>query len=273
MSGPATRAVLLAGGRGTRMRRPDADARLNDAQRSAAEAGLKVMVPDTRGRPFLDHVLTSLADAGIRDVAVIVPSEHDAIARHLRTYPPRRLAVTAVVQPEPLGTADALLAAERWCGRDPFLVLNADNLYPAEALTALVRLGEPGLIAFDPRALVAEGNIAPSRMAAYAVVRLRADDSLERLIEKPDADALRAAGPNPWVSMNLWRFDAGIFDACRDVPTSPRGEVELPQAVDLAVQRGMHLRAVKLHLGVLDLSRQGDVAAVGAALADRAVAT
>ena len=35
--------------------------------------------------------------------------------------------------------------------------------------------------------------------------------------------------------MNCWRFDARIFDACRDVPRSARGELELPEAVGLAV--------------------------------------
>ncbi len=273
MTGPATAAVLLAGGRGSRMRRPDPAARLSAAQQAAAAAGYKVLVPDARGRPFLDHVLTSLAGAGIRDVALIVPADHQPISDHLHRHPPVRLRVTPLVQPEPRGTADAVLLAEEWAGDRDFLVLNADNLYPAEALGRLVALGEPGLAAFETRVLTARSNIEPDRIAAYAIIRLRADDTLERLIEKPTADQLRAAGPNPWVSMNLWRFDRDIFAACRDVAPSPRGEVELPQAVDLAVERGMRLRAVRVADGVLDLSRQGDVAAVAAALGAREVAT
>ena len=68
------------------------------------------------------------------------------------------------------------------------------------------------------------------------------------------------------VSMNCWRFDARIFDACRDVAPSPRGEVELPQAVMLAIERGVPFRAIPATGPVLDLSRRADAAAVAARL-------
>ena len=66
--------------------------------------------------------------------------------------------------------------------------------------------------------------------------------------------------------MNVWRFDARIFDACRDVPLSKRGEYELPEAVGLAVTRGVKFRAVPASGAVLDLSRRSDVALVNARL-------
>jgi glucose-1-phosphate thymidylyltransferase len=69
--------------------------------------------------------------------------------------------------------------------------------------------------------------------------------------------------------MNIWRFDAEIFDACRDVAVSPRGERELPLAVALAITRGMRLTAIRMHTGVLDLSNRGDIAPVAALLGDR----
>jgi glucose-1-phosphate thymidylyltransferase len=71
--------------------------------------------------------------------------------------------------------------------------------------------------------------------------------------------------------MNIWRFDHDIFAACRDVPLSPRGEHELPLAVALAIDRGMRLRAVRLHAGVLDLSNRGDIADVARRLGDREI--
>jgi glucose-1-phosphate thymidylyltransferase len=62
--------------------------------------------------------------------------------------------------------------------------------------------------------------------------------------------------------MNCWRFDARIFDACRDVRRSARGEFELPEAVALAVTRGVRFRAVPARGPVLDLSRRADLADV-----------
>jgi glucose-1-phosphate thymidylyltransferase len=67
--------------------------------------------------------------------------------------------------------------------------------------------------------------------------------------------------------MNLWRFDARIFEVCRDVPRSARGEFELPEAVALAMRRGVKFRAIPARGPVLDLSRRADAADVERRLA------
>jgi glucose-1-phosphate thymidylyltransferase len=62
--------------------------------------------------------------------------------------------------------------------------------------------------------------------------------------------------------MNCWRFSSAIFGACRRVPLSPRGELELPMAVNTAIAEGGRFKVVRCREGVLDLSRRGDIAAV-----------
>lgn len=262
MTGNADRAIILARGLGTRMRREAADALIDPAQAEAAARGLKMMIPDARGRPFLAHLLSSLADGGITDVCLVVAPDHEVVLEYFTRHPPLRMCLHYAVQDEPLGTANAVLAAEEWAAGQDVLVLNADNLYPVAAIRALVTLGGPGLIAFDPVTLVAESNIAASRIASFAILELRRDGSLSRIIEKPDAATLAAAGPTPWVSMNLWRFDSTIIAACRDVPRSARGEFEIPDAISLAIARGTRLQAVTIHAGVFDLSARGDIQAV-----------
>lgn len=262
------KAVILARGLGKRMREAsDALTHLTGSQQAAASAGLKAMMPIT-SRPFLDYALSSLADAGITDVALIIGPEHDAIRRYYRDdAPPARVRVTFVEQPEPIGTADAVRCAEEWVGDDPFLVLNADNLYPADALDALVALDGPGLPVFERDALVSASNIPADRVASFALLEVT-DGRLARIVEKPGAEAVTAAGPHALVSMNIFRFDARIFDACRDVPRSARGEFELPAAVSLAVSRGVRFSAVPAWGPVLDLSRQSDIAEVERRLAN-----
>jgi glucose-1-phosphate thymidylyltransferase len=93
------------------------------------------------------------------------------------------------------------------------------------------------------------------------------DGYLTRIVEKPGREYFDAAGPHALVSMNVWRFDRRIFDACRDVPLSARGEYELPEAVGLAVQRGVKFKTFRAAGAVLDLSRRSDVALVSARLA------
>ena len=271
MTPDATVAVLLARGLGTRMREGAGVAALDDGQRRAAAAGLKCLVPDARGRPFLHHILASLGAAGVTRVVLVVAPEHDALRDAVAAAPGGGPAVAFAVQPEPRGTADAVLAAREAVGGVPFLVLNADNLYPVEALRALVTLGEPGVAAFDREALLEGGAIEPSRIAAFALLTVDRTGYLERIVEKPDPDEAARIGDAAPVSMNLWRFGGAIFDACEAVPTSPRGERELPGAVALAVAAGMRFRVVRVRGEVLDLSRPTDIAGVAAALGERSL--
>lgn len=244
------------------MRADDGGAALSAEQQRAADAGHKALMP-IAGRPFLDFVLSALAQAGVTDVALVVAPDHRAMRdAYAGDVGPGGVRLSWAVQPEPLGTANALLAARDWAGEAPFLVLNGDNVYPVPALTALCELAGPGLAGFDRDNLVATSNIPADRIAAFALVDVAADHALERIVEKPSADDLVRAGHGALVSMNLWRFDARIFDACRDVPASPRGEFELPAAAMLARARGMRLEVVRALGPVLDLSRRADVAEV-----------
>jgi len=267
MSGPLRKAVVLAAGQGSRMRRADAGASLDAGQQAAAEAGLKSLMPFAR--PFLDYVLSGLADAGIEHVCLVVAPGHGAIRdRYARQSPPERLSVSFTVQERPLGTADALSTAERFAGGDHFLVLNADNLYPLSAYRSLAALPGAGLPVFRKSTLVEKGGIPEERVLQYALAVVDRGGMLRRVIEKPDRAALDALGAEAWLSMNLWRFSPAIFDACGEIGPSPRGEFELPRAVDHAiVVLGQKFRAVPCAEGVLDLSTRADVESVARRLA------
>ena len=68
------------------------------------------------------------------------------------------------------------------------------------------------------------------------------------------------------------RASRAMFDACRRVQPSPRGELELPDAVRIAMRDlGERFRVVPVSAGVLDLSARGDIPAVAAALRGTAV--
>jgi dTDP-glucose pyrophosphorylase len=254
----------MARGLGRRMQAPGAAA-LDPAQAAAADAGRKAMIPF--GRPFLDYVLHGLAEAGIPDAGLVLGPEHDSIREYYRTVPKRRIRISFIEQAQPLGTADAVLSARDWTGTSPFIVLNADNLYPEAVLERLGDGTSPALPAFARDAL----GLSLERIGTFALVETNEQGALARIVEKPGVDAMRAAGPDALVSMNIWRFDEGIFPFCRDVPLSSRGERELPQAVELAVQHGMTFEVFPAQGPVLDLSSRADVAAVSQALEGRTV--
>ena len=110
-SGTITKCVILARGLGTRMREGDATARLDEAQSASADGGVKAMVPV--GRPFLDYILSALADAGFKQACLVIGPEHGVIREHYAgTNRPSRMGVSFAEQLTPRGTADAVLAAE-----------------------------------------------------------------------------------------------------------------------------------------------------------------
>jgi glucose-1-phosphate thymidylyltransferase len=250
------RAVVLAAGRGTRMRAASHAVVLDAEQERAADRGLKALVP-FNGQPFLSYVLTALADAGYVDVCLVVPPGDDPIRACYEHIATRRLRLHFAVQEQPLGSAHALLAAESFAGIDDIAVINSDNLYPADALRALRTLTGSGLIGFRRSGLL-RGNIDAGRIAGYALIATDETGALSSIIEKPTADSIAAAGDDVLVSMTCWRFRPGIFEAIRATPRSARGEYEIPDAV-ARLMVSERFDVVPMSVPVLDLSRRDDI--------------
>ena len=263
-----TTAVIMARGLGTRMRKEAAGVELSGSQTAMADRGLKGMIDV--GRPFLDHVISAIADAGITDVILVIGPEHDEIRAYYDTMSKQRVTVDFAVQERPLGTADAVKAAREAVGDRRFLLLNSDNYYPVAALRALRECPGDALVGFDPVGLSAHGNIPAERVKAFALLESQ-DGHLTGIVEKPDAETLARFGAEARVSMNCYAFTPAIFDFAAAVEPSPRGEYELTDAVRLALASGVVFDVVPSSEGVLDMSERADIASVAAALSSSEV--
>jgi len=254
------KAVILARGLGRRMRAPSLAEHLNPSQAAVADTGLKAMMPFRR--PFLDYLLSALADAGFEEACLVIGNEHDVVRAHYTTTPPERIRVHFSVQPEPLGTANAVLSAEEFAGTEHFLTINSDNYYPLSALAMVRSLEEPAVALFRESSLIA-GGIPPERILKFAICRVTSGGYLSEIIEKP-ADGVEGSDhADRLVSLNCWRFPPSIFDACRRTPLSSRGEYELPTAVETAMRDfDVRFRVVVCEDPVLDLSSRADVATI-----------
>ena len=220
------------------------------------------------GRPFLDYIISALADAGIADVCLVIGPEHQRIRDYYGgEISLSRVRVHFAVQEHPLGTADAVLAAETFAEGEHVLALNSDNYYPVHTLRALRELGVAGVAVFERNALMQLGNIDAARVAKFSLVRMDADGMLQQIIEKPSAEVIAAFGAQVFVGMNSWLFPSEIYRACRSIRPSVRGELELQDAVQFARDElGVAFRVLTFHDAVLDLSSRGDIAAVAARL-------
>jgi D-glycero-D-manno-heptose 1,7-bisphosphate phosphatase len=112
---PPRQAVIVAGGRGTRLR-PLTD----DRPKAMVEVG---------GKPFLDHLLELLREEGLQEILLLLGYRADAILEHVGDGSAWGLKVSAVVTDPDDETSSRMLTAR---GRldDRFLFLYSDNYWP-----------------------------------------------------------------------------------------------------------------------------------------------
>lgn len=240
------------------MRRQDKTVALDNQQSQIADAGIKAMIRIER--PFLDYVLSELADAGFTEICLVIGDEQKLMRDYYESLPISRVRIGFAFQEKPLGTADAVAAAESFAGDDRFLVINSDNYYPLRAFQLLHDLNEAGTIGFERESLVRESNFTKERVEKFAVMKLDEAGYLKRIIEKPDEII---SGDDVFVSMNCWLFNPKIFEACRNIKPSKRNELELADAIQYAIDvLGERLKVLPIHGGVLDLSSRADIESV-----------
>lgn len=195
-------AIILAAGLGTRLRPYTLETP-------------KPLLP-VRGRPILDWALGALPPAVDRVVVVV-----NYLAEQIEAYLRRQTHVkewAVVRQEQPRGTGDALRSCRDYLRSETFLTLNGDDLYGAADLAALAR--------FPAGVLVHPVN----RPRQFGIAFLKADGTLERLVEKPDLDGRLLANTGAYV------FPREVFQI--DLKRSARGEYEITDYVTSLAQSG-----------------------------------
>ncbi len=250
-----TKAVILARGLGKRLRAGHEQIRLGSKQTEIAAQGIKTLMPIVGDKTLLDFIFESLAKAGFSEMCLVIGPEHHLIREFCCQL---NYNISFAVQDQPLGTADAVLAAQEFANQDNFIVVNSDNLYPVNALRELGQLNQAGLLAFDKQSLINKSNIDEEKINKFAVLSIDEDNSLLRIIEKPETTETEA-----FISMNAWHFSPKIFEACQNIHLSPRKEFELADAVNFAIRnRAEKFTVIFSNEGVLDLSSRSDVSKI-----------
>ena len=266
--------VILARGLGTRMQRQVKGLDFNERTRKMVDEGTKAMIP-IRGRPFLDYSIQDIIRAGFTEVCLVVGPHNNRIRDYYGRIADQlpTLEISFAEQKEPLGTADAVLAARKFVGRDSFVMINSDNLY-SESSLRMLRIQKTGIcysVGFDKDGLIRKSNIEETRISRFAVMQVDANWNLVRLVEKPSDPWRYRVDDKVLVNMNLFKFTPHIFRACERIEPHPvRKEYEITSAVQYLVDN--HIVPVKVlysNEGVLDLTYRTDIPAVRAALEAR----
>ncbi len=202
------KAVILAAGKGTRLS-PLSDTRP------------KPMIP-VGGKPILEHLLLSLKENGIRDVLLVVSYLGDLIKSYFEDGSHLGIRIKYVRQEKPLGTADALAASTVSIGEDDFLVIYGDLFVSPDAISLLL---EPEYTHENVLAVVEVDEVEN-----YGVVHLT-QNRVDGIVEKP-IDARRGRS---LVNAGIYRMNKSVFDSLKQVSYSPRGDLELTDAIRMMI--------------------------------------
>ena len=215
-----TKAVLLAAGRGTRMRELT-----TDVPKPMLVVGAK---------PILQHIIEGIRFAGVTEVLLIVGYRADVVRDFFGNgskFDVRIEYATQVVQD---GTGRVVELARDFCGSDAFLLSYGDILIEPSNYATLA----------SPRADV-EAIVSVKRnedVSKGGAVFVNDNFELVDLREKP----LPGEPTSPWYNAGVYTFRPSIFEFTAKLERSPRGEYELTDAIRGLAQSGKKVQALEL---------------------------
>jgi glucose-1-phosphate thymidylyltransferase len=202
--------LVLSGGAGTRLR-------------PITHTSAKQLVP-VANKPVLFYGLEALRDAGITDIGIIIGDTGDEIRQAIGDGSALGIRVTFIPQSAPLGLAHAVLTAEDFLGDSPFVMYLGDNLL-RDGITPLV----DEFRASDPDAMILLQHVP--NPSSYGVAVLDGDRvvNLEEKPKQPKSDL---------ALVGVYMFTSAILDAAKAIDPSPRGELEITDAIQYLIDQG-----------------------------------
>jgi UDP-N-acetylglucosamine diphosphorylase / glucose-1-phosphate thymidylyltransferase / UDP-N-acetylgalactosamine diphosphorylase / glucosamine-1-phosphate N-acetyltransferase / galactosamine-1-phosphate N-acetyltransferase len=215
-----TKAVLLAAGRGTRMR---------DLTNELPKPMMAV-----RGKPILQHIIEGLAAAGVRQFFIIVGWRSEVVRETLGDGTRFGVTIHYARQLVQDGTGKVVELARDFAGSDPFVLSYGDILVDAANYPRLTTI-EP-----ETEAIVTVKQSEDVSQGGAVLVNDRFE--LIDLREKPKP----GEPTSPWYNAGIYAFRPSIFDFIARLERSPRGEFELTDAIRNLAQSGKKVQALEL---------------------------
>ncbi|MGI9051577.1 MAG: glucose-1-phosphate thymidylyltransferase [Ilumatobacteraceae bacterium] len=215
------KALLLAGGAGTRLR-------------PITHTRAKQLVP-VANTPILFYGIEAMAEAGIKEIGVIVGDTSDEVRAALGDGSQFGVSFAFLPQDQPLGLAHCVLIAREFLADDDFVMYLGDNLLEQD-LAAFVATFEAARSTADaPVAQILLKQVPdPHR---FGIATLDASGHVLRLVEKPEDP------PSDLALVGVYLFDPTIHEAVRAIEPSARNELEITDAIQWLIDAGHRVRA------------------------------
>jgi glucose-1-phosphate thymidylyltransferase len=206
--------LILSGGKGTRLR-------------PLTYTSAKQLVP-VANKPVLFYAIESLAEAGIREIGIVVGDTQAEIRAAVGDGSAWGVRITYIEQDAPRGLAHAVLISEDFLGGEPFVMYLGDNLLN-KGITGFVE----EFVREKPAAQILLARVADPQM--FGVAEL-AEGRVVRLVEKPQEPKSDLA------LVGVYMFAPVVFEAVKAIRPSFRNELEITDAIQYLIDRGLEVR-------------------------------
>jgi dTDP-glucose pyrophosphorylase len=219
MSDSVTKAVVLAAGRGTRMR----------------ELTLSMPKPmvEVCGKPVLSYILEGLRDAGVQKMLIVIGYRKEVVVDHFRDGSELGVEIVYAEQIRQDGTGKVVELAKDFCGADPFILSYGDILVDASSYRLLTRPGDSDVII-----TVRHTDDVSKGGAVYLNENFEVTDLREKQILEERTTS--------WYNAGVYTFNSTIFSYVARLEKSPRGEYELTDAIRAMARDGKKVKAVEI---------------------------
>ena len=221
--------LILSGGAGTRLR-------------PITHTSAKQLVP-VANKPILFYGIEDMAAAGITEIGIIIGETGPDVIEAVGDGSRFGVEVTYIPQAEPLGLAHCVRIAHDFLGDDDFVMYLGDNMLQ-QGLTGFIKRFEADRAAADQPTLDGEHTPPAAQILLcpvpdpqrFGVAEIDAEGHVVHLVEKPENP------PSNLALVGVYLFTKAIHDAVAAIEPSPRGELEITDAIQWLIDHGRRVR-------------------------------